>query len=129
MFENEHRKMKRTDFTYHFLRYIDTCAIVQIGNWSAKSYNRTFKVNNNGIKLWAKRDEELEQIIFDVNKKTVEVKVKNPTLPKNAPRKLDLSNDVRFFEELRKSIEFLLIIQGGFEDVTSNDDRTIFTIQ
>ena len=101
-----------------------------VGDWAADCHNKRFKVNNNGIKLCAKEDENLEQVIFDTEKKTVSVKVKTPTLSDKAPRTLDLSNDVEFFEALRKNIEKLLTQKNGkYTSVTPNEDRTIFEVK
>ena len=101
-----------------------------VGNWSACCNNKSFKVNNNGMKLCARCDEELERITFDMEKKTVSVSVKNPTLSEKAPRVLDLSNGIDFFEKLRRNVETLLTQgNGGFETVTPNIDRTIFEIR
>ena len=76
----------------------------------------------------ARYDEDLEQIIFDVEKKTVSVKVKNPTLSDKAPRTVDLSDATDFFEELRKDLETVLTVKGTFKSVTPNADRTVFDI-
>lgn len=101
----------------------------QMGQWGVACWGKRFKINNNGIKLVAREDEDLERIIFDTEKKTVSVKVKNPTLPPNAPRIVDLSDSVEFFEELRKDIENILTTRGGtFQSVTPNADRTAFEI-
>lgn len=101
-----------------------------VGEWSACCCcGKTFQVNNNGIKLVAREDEGLEKIIFDTEKKTVLVKVKNPTLSEKAPRILNLSNSIEFFEGLRKNIEKILTTEGGkFTSVTSNADRTVFEV-
>ena len=80
------------------------------------------------MKLAARYDEDLEQIIFDVEKKTVSVKVKNPTLSDKAPRTVDLSDATDFFEELRKDLETVLTVKGTFKSVTSNADRTVFDV-
>ena len=101
----------------------------QMGDWGVTCYRKTFRVNNHGIKLAAIEDEDLEKIIFDVEKKTVSVKVKNPTLPAKVPRIVDLSDTIEFFEELRKDIENVLTTKNGkFTSVTPNDDRTVFEI-
>lgn len=97
------------------------------GEWSARCTGKRFKVNNSGIKLIAKEDENLEKVIFDVEKKTVAVSVRNPTLSEKAPRIVDLSDATAFFEELRKEIESLLL-KGSFNSVTPNADRTVFEV-
>ena len=103
---------------------------IKVGDWVADCYGKTFKVNNNGIKLCARNDENLEQVIFDTEKKTVSVKVKTPTLSDKVPRILDLSNDTEFFEELRNNIEELLTQKNGkYISVTPNEDRTIFEVK
>ncbi len=100
----------------------------QMGDWGVSCWGKTFKVNNNGIKLAARQDEDLHKIIFDVEKKTVSVIVKNPTLSEKAPRVLVLSDATEFFEELRKNIEKILLTKGTFKSVTPNEDRTVFEI-
>ena len=100
----------------------------QMADWGVACWGKTFKVNNNGIKLAAREDEELERIIFDIEKKTVSVIVKNPTLSEKAPRVLDLSDATDFFDELRKNIENILMVKGTFKSVTPNEDRTIFEV-
>lgn len=111
------------------VKYLELHKPLIVGDWSASCWGKTFKVNNSGIKLVARDDEGLERIIFDTEKKKVSVKVKNPTLPPNAPRILDLSDAVDFFEELRKDIENILTTRDGtFQSVTPNADRTAFEI-
>ena len=66
----------------------------QIGNWGVVCWGKRFKLNNNGIKLVAKEDEGLEKVVFDIDKKTVSVIIKTPTLSKEAPRIVDLSESV-----------------------------------
>ena len=100
----------------------------RIGDWRVECRGKTFIVTNYGMKLVAREDEDLEKFIFDVEKKTVSVTVKNPTLSEKAPRTLDLSKDIDFFEELRKNIEKLLTEIGTFNSVTANADRTVFEI-
>ncbi len=100
----------------------------QMGNWSASCWGKTFKLNNHGIKLVARSDEDLEKVIFDAEKKTVAVSVKNPTLPEKCPRIVDLSDAPEFFEELRNGLEKLLTIKGKFKSVTPNADRTVFEV-
>lgn len=124
--------MKITDLSKGALRMLNEnkTTKIKVGDWVADCYHKRFKVNNNGIKLWAKEDENLEQVIFDTEKKTVSVKVKTPTLSDKAPRTLDLSNDVEFFEALRKNIEELLTQEKGkYTSVIPNEDRTIFEIK
>jgi hypothetical protein len=119
--------MEKIELTEEALKMMGITLIV--GDWSAKCNGRTFKINNHGIKLWARNDEELEQIVFDLDKKTVSVKVKNPTLPTQVPRTVDLSGATDFFEELRNNIEMLLTEgTGTFKAVVPNDDRTVFEI-
>ncbi|MBP5518087.1 MAG: hypothetical protein J6X91_05465 [Bacteroidales bacterium] len=120
--------MEKIELSKEALEYLEKHKPLIVGEWSATSYNRTFKVNNKGIKLAAREDENLEWVLFDLNKKTVSVKVKNPTLPLNVPRVLDLSEAAEFFEELRKNIEMLLMTRGTFVSVTPNADRTVFEI-
>ena len=98
-----------------------------IGDWSATCCNKTFKVKNNGLKLVARGSEDLEKIYFDLEKKTVSIKVKGPVLD-DAPRKVDLSDAPEFFEELRKNVEILLTVKGTYESVTPNAERTAFDV-
>lgn len=107
---------------------IDCFSIFTHENWTISSSIKTFKINNHGIKLIARNDEELQQVIFDTEKKTVTVVVKNNLIPNNPPRTLDLSNDINFFEDLRNNLEEILTIESAFNSVTPNDDRTIFQI-
>ena len=100
----------------------------RIGDWLVECRGKTFIVHNRGWKLVAREDEDLEKIIFDMEKKTVSVKVKNPKLLEKAPRTLDLSEDQEFFEELRKDIEKLLTEIGTYNSITANADRTVFEI-
>ena len=100
----------------------------QMGNWSVTCSGNKIQLNNHGIKLVAKGDEGLEKVIFDVEKKTVAVSVKNPTLPEKCPRKVDLSDAPEFFEELHNDLEKLLTIKGEFKSVTPNADRTVFEV-
>ena len=117
--------MEKIELSEEARTYLELHRSLTVGDWSASCWGKTFIVNNHGIKLIAKEDEDLERIIFDVEKKTVSVSVKNPTLPEKAPRIVDLSEATEFFEELRKDIEKLLTIKGTFRSVTPNDDRTV----
>lgn len=107
---------------------IDCFSIFTYENWTISSSNKKFRINNHGIKLIARNDEELQQVIFDTEKKTVTVVVKNNLIPNNPPRTLDLSNDVDFFEDLRNNLEEILTIESAFNSVTPNDNRSIFQI-
>ena len=98
------------------------------GNWTVSCNGKTFIVNNNGMKLCARDDEDLEKIIFDADKKTVSLKVKSQTLSDKAPRIVDLNDATEFFDELRKDIEKILTEKGEFKSVTPNKDRTVFVI-
>ena len=100
----------------------------QMGDWGVACWGKRFKVNNNGIKLIAGEDEDLEKVIFDVKKKTVSVIVKNPTLPTKVPRVVDLSEASNFFEELRNNIEKVLTVIGTYTSVKPNTERTIFEV-
>ena len=120
--------MEKIELSEEARTYLELHRSLTVGDWSASCWGKRFKINNHGIKLIAKEDEDLERIIFDVEKKTVSVSIKNPTLPEKAPRIVDLSEATEFFEELRKEIEKLLTIKGTFRSVTPNDDRTVFEI-
>lgn len=123
------KRYEKIELSEELRKYLDEHKPLIVGDWSACCLGKTFKVNHSGIKLAAREDEDLEKIIFDVEKKTVSVKVKNPTLSTKAPRTLDLSDAADFFEELRKNIETILTTKDGkFKSVIPNDDRTIFEI-
>ena len=100
----------------------------RMGDWRVRCREKSFIVNNHGMKLVARCDENLLKIIFDIEKKTVSVIVKNPTLSEKAPRTIDLSEDQDFFEELRNDIETLLTAKGTFTSVIPMADRTVFVI-
>lgn len=95
--------------------------------WAVTCSYKRFKLNNKGIKLIAKENEALTQIIFDVNNKTVSVVVSNPILVENAPRTVSLNDDIQFFDDLRSNLEDILLT-GGYSSVTPNEDRTVFEI-
>ena len=100
-----------------------------VEKWSVICDGKNFVICNNGMKLAARNDEDLEKLIFDVEKKTVSAVVKNPTLHENAPRTADLSEAVEFFEKLRDDIEIVMTTKmGGFSSVIPNEDRTVFTV-
>lgn len=120
--------MEKIELSEETKKYLEFHKPLIIGDWSASCYGRTFKVNNNEIKLWARQDEGLEKIIFDVEKKTISVKVKTPKLSEKAPRMVDLSDAIEFFDEVRKNIEKILIEKGDFKSVTPNADRTVFEV-
>ena len=120
--------MENIELSEEARNYLELHKSLTIGDWSANCWGKRFKVNNHGIKLIAREDEDLEKIVFDVEKKTVSVSVKNPTLSEKVPRVVNLSEATEFFEELRKNIEMILKIKGTFESVTPNDDRTVFEV-
>ena len=80
-----------------------------MGDWNVSCHDKTFQMHNKGIKLWARYDEGLKRVSFDLEKKTVAVTVENPTLPSNAPRIVDLSDAVDFFEAVRNNMEKILL--------------------
>ena len=105
----------------------------EVGDYSARCVGTWFQINkggeNHGIKLVGGAYEGLEKIVFDLEKKTVSVVIKKPTLPPNAPRILDLTEAPDFFDGLRENIETILTTQHAkFKTVTPNEDRTVFTI-
>ena len=120
--------MEKIELSEEARNYLEFHKPLIVGDWSATSHDKTFIVNNKGMKLAARYDEDLEQIIFDKEKKTVSVKVKNPTLSDKAPRTVDLSDATDFFEELRKDLETVLAVKGTFKSVTPNADRTVFDV-
>ena len=96
--------------------------------WSVSCQTKTFRVNNHGIKLYARYDEGLKRVIFDPEKFTVEVVIATPIVPSQMPRIVDLSEGKTFFEELRNNLEEILI-EGEYPKVTPNEDRTIFEVE
>lgn len=100
-----------------------------IGEWSVHSHGKLFRINNNGIKLWARGDEGLYKIVFDVEKKTIEVFVAKPTLPAHCPRKVSLKDAELFFNEIRNNLEDILIRKNNFSSVIPNEDRTVFEVR
>lgn len=121
--------MGKIELSEESRKYLELHKPLIIGDWSATCWGKRFKVNNMGIKLIAREDEDLERIMFDVEKKTVSVTVKNPKLAENAPRFVDLSDASEFFEELRKNIEMILTTKDGeFKSVIPNIDRTVFEV-
>ena len=98
-----------------------------MNGWTITCYNKTFKINHNGIVLIARNDECLKTIKFDIDDKTIELIVVNPKLPLNAPRKVDLKTAQKFFEEIRLNLE-LILMAGTFSSVKPNEDRTVFEI-
>ena len=102
---------------------------IRVGKWFAHCNGKSFIISCNGMKLAARGDEDLEKVIFDLEKKTISVVVRNPTLHENAPRTADLSTAVEYFEKLRDDIErFMTTKKGGFSSVIPNEDRTVFTV-
>ena len=97
-------------------------------NWTVTCNGETFIVSNHGMKMVARSDEGLEKITFDTDNKTISVKVKTPTLTDKAPRMVDLSNDVEFFNVLHEEIEKVLTEKGDFKVAKANADRTVFEI-
>lgn len=120
--------MEKLELSEEAHDYLELHKSLTIGAWSVNCCGKRFIINNNGIKLAAREDEDLEKIIFDVEKKTVSVKVKNPTLSDKIPRTVDLSDATEFFEELRKNLEDILTKKGEFKSVTPNTDRTVFEV-
>lgn len=57
------------------------------GKWSVSADRNSFKLNNKGIKLAAKREEQLSEICFDVENKTVSLKVENTCIIRKSPKK------------------------------------------
>ena len=109
---------------------IDSCSGFKMGIWRVGCCGKTFSIGTHdiGAKLAARGDEHLEKVFFDVEKKTVSIKVKIPKLTEPPKRILDLSEAPEFFEELRKNIEMILTEKGTFKSVTPNADRTVFEI-
>lgn len=114
---NEAMKCQRHD-TYS---YLHGCY------WSVICDAKKFQMNNSGIKLVARGDEGLCRVVFDVDKKKIEVIVANPTLPPKVPRVVDLSDTPVFFEEIRENLEEILLT-GGYGSVTPNEERTVFEV-
>lgn len=88
-----------------------------------------FDLAKNGLGvLYAFEDEYLEKIIFDVEKKTVSIRVKKPECTLLERCKVDLSDAPEFFEKLHNNIELILTEMGTYESVTPNTDRTVFEV-
>lgn len=104
------------------------------GNWSVSCFGKHFRLNNKGLKLAVERGEELKKVIFDTEKKTIEVVVENSISPK-VPRVADLSDAPEFFDEVRNGIEEILGCKSSVDDkpfydnITPNEDRTVFEIK
>ena len=100
----------------------------KVGDWKVICAQSLFTLNNNGIKLFAAAYEGFEKIIFDTEKKTVSVVVKNPKFP-NIPRTVDLSKSPDFFEGLRENLETIMTTgDSKCKTVTPNEDITVFTV-
>ena len=99
-----------------------------MNDWTITCFNRTFKINHNGIVLIARNDECLKTIKFDIDNKTIELIVAKPKLPISVPRKLELKGAQKFFEEIRLNLE-LILMTGTFSSVKTNEERTIFEIE
>lgn len=97
-------------------------------NWSVSCNSLNFAINHNGIKMYAKREESIKKITFDLETKIVEITIEKSILPQNTPRCVDLSDTPYFFEELREDIEKVLQY-GGYSRIIPNKDRTIFEIE
>ena len=107
----------------------DFCFDAVLGDWSVTCFDKIFTINNNGIKLYAHREEELSKIIFDTDKKTIRLVINNPRLAASKmPRFIDLSDAPSFFNELHENIETILLT-GRYSKVTPNEDRTIFDVE
>ena len=114
---------------YSKSRFTKPAVPFNFGDWYVHGPGTGIIINNHGLKLAAHALEGLEKIIFDTEKKTVSVVVKEPILPPNVPRILDLSEDTEFFEALRENIETILTTQHArFKNVIANEDRTVFTV-
>ena len=120
--------MEKLELNEQTKKYFEQKKPLIVGNWSASCWGKRFKLNNNGIKLIAREDENLEKIIFDMENKTVLVIVKKPILPDKAPRMTNLKDYPDFFEELQKNIEDILTKKGSFDSVKPNENRTVFEI-
>lgn len=104
------------------------------GNWSVSCFGRHFRINNKGIKLAVEKGEELKKVIFDTEKKTIEVVVENSISPK-VPRVADLSDAPEFFDEIHNGLKEILLTKSNIDDkpfydsVTPNEDRTVFEVK
>lgn len=98
----------------------------KVGDWKVICAQSLFTLNNKGIKLFAAAYEGFEKIIFDTEKKTVSVVVRNPRFP-DIPRTVDLSEATDFFDALRENIETVMTSgDSKCKSVTANEDRTVF---
>lgn len=96
--------------------------------WTVNCWYDNFVINNHGMKLVAKGEEGIKKVVFDPERKTVQVVVTTPVLSEKAPRIVDLSEDVDFFEKLRNNIEEVLTTSKYYK-VTANGDRTVFDVE
>lgn len=106
-------------------------AEVRVGNWVAGFVGAYFNIHQakHALSLVANKEEGLEKMIFDTEKKTISVVVRNPKRP-TWPRTVDLSNVVEFFDAVRDKIESILTAKyGGYSSVTANEDRTVFDVK
>lgn len=89
------------------------------------------RTKESSFKIIAASDEGLEKIIFDTDKKTVSVKVKNPRNGNclHLPKTVDLSEDEDFFEYLHQNLDKWMMEKGEFTSVTPNEDRTVFEVK
>ena len=95
--------------------------------WGVSCYRRIFVLNHHqGIRLCAKEDETLSKVIFDTEKKKIEVVVMTPSI--EGPRIVDVSDNISFFEDLRANIEDVLLT-GGYSSVKPNEERTLFEVE
>lgn len=106
----------------------DYCYTYSNGTWSVTCISRTFRLNNNGIKLIARCDEGLKKVVFDPDRYTITVEVANKVLSDRMPRIAYLSDDRQFFNELRENLETVLTT-GTYASVKSNENRTVFEVE
>lgn len=97
--------------------------------WKVKNSSTWFVIHckNKKIGVIFKLGEVLKQIHFDPEKKTIKLERESLKRP-NAPGVIDLSEDPKFFDELRNKIEEILLT-CNFSAVTSNETRTIFKVK
>ena len=120
----ENQSYKIPNVGYAFYQYYSN-------GWTITCNCKRLIISNSGWKLFVREDEELEKLIFDPEKKTIEAVVKNPCKEHDFPRVADLSGVPELFEEIRGGIEDVLLFDTPirYESVVPNEDRTVFEVK
>lgn len=135
LFDSVASNEDRTVFEPHLRQFgkkeiIEYYDAFQVGEWFVGCWPHIFEICHKGVRLAFVPDEIPESIEFDVDRKTVSVRVKYPILPNDTPRTVDISDSVEFFDELRSRIDTLLTSEFDYsktyEKVLVNEDMTVF---